>query len=73
MSLYITTDDGKEINVHIGSGPMREKVEPMFVDWIQADGDELTAIYRKFDKLPYCNERVVRWYGDTAKFIIGNL
>lgn len=40
---------------------------------VQADGDELAFIIRKFSNLPNVNAFVVNWYGDHAKFIVGNL
>jgi len=41
---------------------------------VQADGDELAYIYNKFNNLPTMPlRRVVRWFGDHAKFIAANL
>ena len=47
---------------------------------VQADGDELQYILSNFGGLPYLKVRndgkipmVWRWYGDHAKFIVGNL
>jgi hypothetical protein len=41
---------------------------------VQADGHELDAIKIQFGNLPYCtNARVVRFYDDHARFILGNI
>jgi hypothetical protein len=41
---------------------------------LQADGDELEYIKRKFNNISTVNgAHVVRWYGDHARFIIGNI
>jgi hypothetical protein len=46
----------------------------MNVDMLQADGDELDAIKVQFPNLiPHNGNRVVRWFGDNARFICGNL
>lgn len=41
---------------------------------VVADGDELEYIIKNFAGIPTCvHNRVVSWYGDHAKFIVGNL
>jgi hypothetical protein len=40
---------------------------------VQADGDELKLIRELFVNLPDVRATVVRWFGDTAKFIYHNL
>lgn len=40
---------------------------------IQADGDELEYIRDNFPGLVIPAKSVVNWYGDMAKFILGNL
>jgi hypothetical protein len=40
---------------------------------VQADCTELNYIIDKFENLPYSSASIQRWYGDMAKFIIGNL
>lgn len=42
---------------------------------IQADGDELDYIINKFGvaAMRPKGNTVVKWYGDVAKFIVGNL
>ena len=58
---------------HVGESPISSE----FIDYIeviQADCDELEYIFKKFSNIPYVsNKRVVRWFGDHAKFIVGNL
>lgn len=48
-------------------------VEPDTVTSIQVDGNELNVILRHFTNIPMVDSPIVRWYGDDAKFIIGNL
>lgn len=55
---------------HVGE-PVPEEAE--LVEWIQADCDELGVILDKFINLPRCDDRVQIWYGDHAKFIVGNV
>lgn len=43
------------------------------VESVQADGHELEYIEKQFTNLPKANIRVVNWFGDHAKFIVGNL
>jgi hypothetical protein len=46
------------------------------IDEIQADGDELEYIHNMFlltHSLPIPKGRVIRWFGDYAKLIVGNL
>lgn len=41
---------------------------------VQADGDELMHILKNFSGIPQHNtRRVVRWFGDDARFIVGNI
>jgi len=40
---------------------------------VEADGDELMYILEHFKYLPHTDEVIQRWYGDIAKFIVGNL
>ena len=41
---------------------------------LQADGDELRSIQFQFPMLiPKNHKRVIKWYGDDAKFICANL
>lgn len=45
----------------------------LFVDEIQVDNTELEYIRENIPGLPIPNKRVVKFYGDTAKMIVGNL
>jgi hypothetical protein len=50
--------------------------QAQFVTHVQADGDELMHVAIRFMNLPFTvntTNSVVRWYGDHAKFIAGNL
>lgn len=40
---------------------------------VQADGDELEKIKQQLTYIPMHNGRVVRWTGETARFIVNNL
>jgi len=72
--LYIDMDGRKTIKWHVGTetptGAARDVVS------IQADGDELEYISDKFGLVaapPPKGQKVVIYYGEQARFIIGNL
>jgi hypothetical protein len=55
-----------------------------YVDWIEVTGDEIETIAEQFNgnqgltngiafPTNYYVRKVVRWYGDQAKFIVGNI
>lgn len=44
-----------------------------FVDYVQADGDELEHIRHCFPNLPITLGGLCKWHGDFAKFIVANL
>jgi hypothetical protein len=44
-----------------------------YVSEIQVYGTELAWITEKIPNLPIPDKRVVKFYGDTAKLIVGNL
>lgn len=73
--LCIYTDDSW--NQHSSEwhvGEEKPKAEAQFVTSVQADGDELHHILMEFQNLPQStHKKVVSWYGDHAKFIVGNL
>lgn len=84
MSLYITAThkDGAEwvCEYHVGKCLRNEFVEVLkaFHDCtvmeVQADGNELEAIKRQLENIPFAKgKRVVRWFGDDARFIIANI
>jgi hypothetical protein len=65
-----------EVEVHVGGTSYRDQAEHVIS--VQADGDELQLIRDecggRWESLPdVVNKRVVNWYGDDAKFIVGNL
>ena len=48
--------------------------EPGKLVYIQADGDELSYILDKFHSIRWTRDtKVIRWYGEDARFILGNL
>lgn len=81
--LYVELKDNAHISWHIGEKPPKEILESssiftITVDdvvMIQADNDELDYIIDKFGvaAMRPKNSNVVKWYGDIAKFIVGNL
>jgi hypothetical protein len=68
--LYVVTKTN-EYSIHIG-----EKIsgdpEDLNINYIQADGDELTTIYNNFPNIMKANCRVVTFVGETARFIVCN-
>jgi hypothetical protein len=69
--LYITYED-KETTWHINESI--DKNTAAKITEIQADGDELAFIQQSFSNIPMpLHRRVVRWYGEIARFIIVNL
>lgn len=55
---------------HVGE---KLQIHPLLVISVQADGDELEAIYATCGNIPTSNNRVVTWHGDFAKFIVSNV
>ena len=72
-----TTIEQYNQNFHVGYGRIREKVNECFSLetslLVQADGHELEKIRQQFQNIPMTNNRVVRWTGNHARFIIENL
>lgn len=61
---------------HVGNGQNRVTSWNLaeYVKFVQADGDELEAVHAQIEGIPKAkNVRVVRWFGDDAKFIVDNL
>jgi len=82
MSLFIIFESGRDREFHVQDfdalvGGVKQKYlihgSATGVMWIQANGHELEYITSKFKGLPSSSGPVVRWYGDHAKFIIGNI
>lgn len=73
MALYITFEDNSGTNWHIGEKNPVDYKKVNEIREIQADGHELEHIHGNFSNIPVANKRVVRYFGDIAKFIIGNL
>jgi hypothetical protein len=74
--LDIKLSDGTRRSWHVGQGNPVGYYEVEDVEEVQADGDELDHIQNMFLKtapLPIPRNRVVRWFGDHAKLIMGNL
>ncbi len=66
----------KEFSCHVGDKHAQDILQSMAQDgvkFIQADGHELESIENQITNLPHVvYGRVVRWYGDNARFICGN-
>ena len=72
--LTITSKRDKEMIVHVGQQFYMRKDDVHHVIMVQADDDELQYIYAHFNfSIPQViDAKVVRWFGDDAKFIAGN-
>jgi hypothetical protein len=72
--LYIIDHMENEKTWHVGTPfPIDHKTVHV-VREIQADGDELSEIYHLCDDIPRSSRgRVVRWFGDHARFVCGVL
>jgi hypothetical protein len=68
--LYVRRESEGLTTHHVGEplykGSLSQVIE------VQADGDELLHITQRFTNLPMTNGRVVRWFGDHARFIVAN-
>lgn len=71
--LYIRLENGEQIRWHVGTETPTAYADE--VRELQADGDELDYISDKFGiaALVPKGQKVVRYYGDQARFILGNL
>lgn len=72
MSLWVLYKDGTQREHHI---PFKQLPASTNVALIQADGDELDAIWELFhESIPFpVKKRVVKWTGDIASTILSNL
>ena len=43
------------------------------IDSILIDGNELEYVRRHFSNLPSVNNYVIKYYGEVARFIVGNI
>ena len=76
MVAYIEYTEGPARKWYVGqeAGPLQDSYNINRTVAIQADGDELENIMRRFANIPRVTpNRVVTWYGDTAKFIVKHL
>lgn len=82
--LYVEMRNSTHLSWHVGeklkpndildaSSVIASTIEDVVM--VQADGDELDYIIDKFGiaAMRPKNSNVVKWYGDIAKFIVGNL
>ena len=76
MAMFVSSLTKKTESLHVGS---EITTNPHFVTEVQADGHELIACFDllgiKGAERPMANGkplRVVKFYGDQAKFIVGN-
>jgi len=69
--LSITLTDNRQISRHTGESIPYNLAEQTLQ--VQADGDELMFINARMPGLPQrIGRSVQRWFGDDAKFIVGN-
>lgn len=73
--LYAIGENKKEFTWHIGEETKHFHRNAEVFNMVQADGDELMHIVSLFGpNMPVpTGKRVVRWYGDFARTILGNL
>lgn len=71
--LYVVYQDGSASKHHRGREMNFDHRRVMTVSMVQADGDELEDVIDLIGIHKYPTWPVVKWYGDTAKFIAGNL
>lgn len=70
MALFVTTGKNKITTVYIGYLYIPDG-DPIIE--VQANGHELEYIRNTMSNIPMVtNKKVVRWYGDHAKFIANN-
>ncbi len=62
-----------ELFWYIGSKSSLKNAQVSTVTEVQADGDELQWVLDNITGIPTNKNRVVRWFGDHAKFIAGSL
>jgi hypothetical protein len=70
VAAYFTTADGVDVVMHVGQGKPNVDVEQ--ISSVQLDGHELNHVHSKFSDLPKSNGRIVKYFGDHAKFIFAN-
>ena len=68
--MYIVMGDGFKHTFYNG-GTMLAHLAELVVE-VQADCDELESLYARYPHLNRTGARVVRFFGDEAKFIVGN-
>ena len=76
MAMFVCNSRGETLQCwHVGEDIKNATlVVESDVYEVQADGDELEEILSQFANLLYHSDSAVqKWYGDTAKFIVGNL
>lgn len=75
MALYIESGNGPVITWHVGEGALINRVDSTDrVTAVQADGDELYHISHCIDGIPFNRRnKVNRWSGENARFIVENL
>ena len=76
MSLLISTRiANRHVNTewHIYEYMLISSEDLPHIRSIQADGDELEYILRKFENIPHNDARIQVWYGEWAIYIAANL
>lgn len=70
MAGYLVREDGTSREFHVGVS-FNHKDAADVVE-VQLDGHELGRAEELFSNLPIARGRVVRYFGDHAKFIVAN-
>lgn len=76
MALFVeTTESERLIEWHVGDNKLGDIVgDSAFTVMVQADGDELAVINDEIQGVRKAyKKRVVRWFGEDARFIVENL
>ena len=72
--LYINFKNRPQKVWHVGRhSPIQLPEQVDYVTSVQADGGELEYVRQRFPNIHNTGAFVIRWYGDEAKFIVGNL
>jgi hypothetical protein len=69
MAFAIKRSDNGVITWNI---PNEKPFDSTTIEWLQADGDELEYVKRRFDNIPY-SHGICHWHGEMAQFIYNNL
>ena len=74
---HLDKNESYSLIFYMGSGFIRQTVNENFMPdsnlIVQADGHELEVIRKQFINIQMASNRVVRWTGENARFIVENI